>query len=870
VTVPVQSPVVDYTPSGVGPYPVPFRFDPGLSSLKVLALVNGAWQELAATVSASGATLAAAPPAGATLIRLERHTPVDQPAAFRDLAALSAGAIEAAFDRRALVDQEQARDHQLLATRALSVPAGEPTSIPGAPAGDWVLGRVGGAWRWLTGLPQALVSSFMGSVLLSQTSHELARWTAGSFTVSNVAALRSLSNPSSVVTYVLAGHQAADDGGGGTFRYDPSDTSTPDNGGTVIVNPLTGARFKRQERIIETAHFGVLPGRSASDNRAAFAAALAACGLALTVTPATAAVEIAAPALVVPDDVTIRGFGRASHLKWVLVTGTGAPAANAQSTGFVLGARSMAQGLRVELPGLKDSPANNNAGHGFLADGKPDVTVESCIISGHHGSGVLLRNCPRKRVQNNTCYAGYYAGGVVSPPIGNSMGDIVCYSFNDQIAGNWDHGGIITGNYCLSNNSHGIWIDMGGWDRTTTVIGNICITLSDDLAAEVTVGNLRRRHGISTGYGGPHFMESQLIVQGNICANTLVSGIYHAASSDNAIDAPNRAVIIIGNVCARNGYAAAGAPDATLSGAISVLGGGAGDVVLGNTIIDYKGAVASDVGAITINHSIVATGVRKSITVANNSINRSTSHGIVMKGEAIGEIDLSSNRIEGCVGSDIYLVPGGTPGANNGPIRIINPRHKRINMDAPSIYITNWADPAAPCIEIVNPSIEGAGMTASAMNAAIRFDNLSKVRVTGGGTIRNIGLGYFSPLPFSGRSLINHGVSGVTFKDVTAAFFCYGLDPDRAGLVIADDCRYENVINRHTGGSGWDISMDGRVLSNDRVEVYRNGSPPDRGTFALGDQVVNISGVVGQPRKWTCSTAGNAGSTAAFTSWGNL
>lgn len=60
-------------------------------------------------------------------------------------------------------------------------------------------------------------------------------------TVDSVAALRALSH-TRPAAFVL-GYYASGDGGGGKYRYDPADTSSADNGGTVIV-AADGARWK--------------------------------------------------------------------------------------------------------------------------------------------------------------------------------------------------------------------------------------------------------------------------------------------------------------------------------------------------------------------------------------------------------------------------------------------------------------------------------------------------------------------------------------------------------------------------------------------------------------------------------------------------
>lgn len=74
--------------------------------------------------------------------------------------------------------------------------------------------------------------------------------------VVNVTALRAV-NHVIVQTVSTAGYYAFNDGGGGVYKYDPTDTTSSDNGGTVIV-ANDGARWKLQivNGEVSTAQFG--------------------------------------------------------------------------------------------------------------------------------------------------------------------------------------------------------------------------------------------------------------------------------------------------------------------------------------------------------------------------------------------------------------------------------------------------------------------------------------------------------------------------------------------------------------------------------------------------------------------------------------
>jgi hypothetical protein len=68
--------------------------------------------------------------------------------------------------------------------------------------------------------------------------------TPPNYTIESIAALRLLTGTTTATQLLLLWNHVAGDGGG-TFRYDSTDTTTADNGGTIIVD-AAGRRWKRQ------------------------------------------------------------------------------------------------------------------------------------------------------------------------------------------------------------------------------------------------------------------------------------------------------------------------------------------------------------------------------------------------------------------------------------------------------------------------------------------------------------------------------------------------------------------------------------------------------------------------------------------------
>lgn len=91
--------------------------------------------------------------------------------------------------------------------------------------------------------------------------------------VDSIASLRALKR--AVYTRAFAtGYYTPHDGGGGAYQYDPADTSSADNGGTIIV-AADGGRWKLQlTGPVSVCQFGA-KGDGVTDNTAVFTAALA-------------------------------------------------------------------------------------------------------------------------------------------------------------------------------------------------------------------------------------------------------------------------------------------------------------------------------------------------------------------------------------------------------------------------------------------------------------------------------------------------------------------------------------------------------------------------------------------------------------------
>jgi hypothetical protein len=131
--------------------------------------------------------------------------------------------------------------------------------------------------------------------------------TPPNYTVESIAALRLLTTATAATQLFLLYNYVAGDGGG-AFRYDSTDTTTADNGGTVIVD-AAGRRWKRQyDGAVNVTWWGADP-TGAVNCVTAFAAALTAVTASKEAVYAPAGTYLLSSQITVPSGVEFFGDG---------------------------------------------------------------------------------------------------------------------------------------------------------------------------------------------------------------------------------------------------------------------------------------------------------------------------------------------------------------------------------------------------------------------------------------------------------------------------------------------------------------------------------------------------------------------------------
>ena len=351
----------------------------------------------------------------------------------------------------------------------------------------------------------------------------------------------------------------------------------------------------------------------------------------------------------------------------------------------------------------------------------------------------------------------------------------------------------------------------------------------------------------------------------NYVANSLYSGI--TAYVTTAYDTQT---LISGNrVFDISGTALGG-----LSGHGIYIQSMGGTIVCDNTLnnccintTNFETEVVAAIGVSTGDTTVYPTGTISEVIVSNNHITAQRGPGISVQTCGVpvqvdGNIILSTGTTA-VRGEAIYSVNANGLQVNNNTIKHVNTNYSAINIGASAQTLNG--------ISVVGNRIRGT-------TYGVGFNP------SGGGAFTNV---VFSENIISGLSnngLFMQGIAGVELL---------GNNISTSGTAAAiTSCTYARLVGNKFTGGGYSISFAGGASANAGsiadesnylsgavdnqagtgaiISVYANSPTPWTGNAAVGDRVIQSVPVVGQPKGWRCTTAGAVGTTAVFTSEGNL
>jgi hypothetical protein len=496
---------------------------------------------------------------------------------------------------------------------------------------------------------------------------------------------------------------------------------------------------------------------------------------------------------------------------------------------------------------LKFSGAGNNSDftkqNAIYASGAKMIDVSSNFLEllDIH-CGVHLRNTYQPSVRGNFIFGGTWDGSTAGAAA--TASDIIFYS------GVGGGRAIIDGNFCLSNNSQGIFYSALGYDADTAITNNVCISMNASASAESSSGGVRR-HGIILSYVGA--TQSRASVIGNICRNTRWTGIYVQGSGVTT----GGQISVVGNVCSNNGYETGN----SLSGGIYITSNG-GETISGNTITDFKNNIAAT-GGITV--TCPATGGAYGTLVSDNTIANSLASGISVNNK-MRDCVVRGNQVVNAALNDI-LVSLSSGDTGLGGFEISNNTCIRANTTSISINF-NQAN-GAKRSRIFQNKIRGSDYTVVAStNIGVNLSAVTQPVEVFGNHIENFYYGAnVGSLLLAGT---RYTTSGVTIDNNRIETCTQGIGASgnaASCTFVVTGNTFESCTAKLGVGTaaGFAALYEGRRAGS-KYDVFVTAIPTN-GTWALGDRALNQAGTVGQPKAWTNTTAGSPGT---FTSEGNL
>lgn len=443
----------------------------------------------------------------------------------------------------------------------------------------------------------------------------------------------------------------------------------------------------------------------------------------------------------------------------------------------------------------------------LIAGNSSDCHIEECEISGYNYAGVWIEGSSNNNVRNN--YFHSQTGGQ------QNSADIIVT--NDPGGVNLCQQNVIEGNQCFGNLS---WFGV----CVQQFYGNT-ITPNYNLVANNRIGQ-KQAYGIlfynvvtageNCNQAIGNYIEN---IQGNVLGGSAGCGIYSASQGGTQVVGNT-----IRNCCVLTS-------NATLTPAgIGINGGGVTPFVIsGNIIINpqhYYGIEASGCangGSITGNTITMLNGTPSTAIFNNISSNLS------ITGNTIN----FNNTLSGTAGIDL--------GANGTSIANLTVASNTILGAFRGIIADQTGGSTLSFVSITGNTITGGSSSAIPLS----LNALQSATVSGNTavatTVNALAVNACTLTRFTGNTLTTTGTAAVsTVGACNASYF--------------DKSNYSNtgIVNAATGMI---------------VEQFGSATPASGFNSAIGDRVEQLTPVVGNPKGWRCTVAGNPGT---WVSEGNL
>lgn len=591
--------------------------------------------------------------------------------------------------------------------------------------------------------------------------------------------------------------------------------ASPLAGGTLLPVELTTGDTKRAtlqqlRSVLSVAEYGAA-GTGADYTTEIQAALTAAAGKALFFPSGTYTIT---SAVTIPANTYVYGEGGTA-----VITQTTAAGANA----FVFG------GDNITLDGLKIVGPNSGAGSAVRADSRNNPVVRNCQVQ-NWLYGIQLRGCKNWVVADNRIWGGTYDG--------TSSSDIFIYGSTGASSSR----GMVTGNFCLSNNDSGISVDTNSGDKDLLIAENVVYPLQSDGVTVLADANNRRRYGIAVGYNGT--VNTRAVVNANVVRDVPYAGVYM-----NAAALPTGDVAITGNNVARCGFGTLYPSDASLRAGIYCNGGA--DTITGNVVVD---CVTTGI-KIAPSYTYSSANQPRAV-ISSNTVARTTGIGIHLTIRPHGYL-VTGNRV---INSTAAAINYETTTADGGNCHFVGNHIDTNTANQGGIIVTNVSG-GYECSVVGNRISGSDNTTNNEFNSGIWFNGTVHCMDN---AIDKYHRGINCGTSFAART-INIKCSGNTISNTVL-----GINAGGAGPWLVVDNTFRSVSGNECNGAAWQgvlFRASGTNGFNGGCIHVADTAAPTAGTWEVGDHCAKSNAAIGSPKGWFCTTAGTPGT---WTSEGNL
>jgi hypothetical protein len=494
--------------------------------------------------------------------------------------------------------------------------------------------------------------------------------------------------------------------------------------------------------------------------------------------------------------------------------------------------------------------------HAVYGDIVLNVAIENCRIYGFYVCGIQLRRQKNALIADNVIYGNWYGD--------SSASDITVYSALGSGINL-----IIRNNFCLSNNSQGIYVSAIGGDRDTIIQGNIVNTLNASWQEQTDYSTnmgtppavkfsntlLYRRHGIVIGYDNDQ--EGKITVANNVIRNTMWTGVYRNASNQTI-----GTVSVTNNIISK---VSLGAESNGLSAGINFIFSGNSCLISGNLITDV-GSVTSGAKA-AIQFAGVGSA-NSGLMITNNSI-KNCGYGINSYTNAIRNLQILGNSFYDLSVQGIRLTYGRASEAEHCSAKIIGNHIEKFagtSSQQAGIFLS-FASVAPPIIaEVLDNNIDGNAVGGFGivflMNATgVNTDEQLIIR---GNVIKAVVTAGIQSNAFADARMFNWSLGGNVFYDCPTAYNIGSQVNASRGFVVVDGGNFYNVTTKFGAFGGFSTLRFGKWASDRVAEVY-DSALPTTGRWYQGDKVVYTNPAAGGSAGAICVTSGQFGTLSGVT-----